>query len=225
VTRFQFLAENGDQKKERVTNILHELFPSTSDSTLRILVVSYLLEMIVEFRHSSKDQILKGSSLDKYIRDVGQRLPKSTDTELFNSLRKLDSLLQEFCLFELESLQPNFEASAGYGISSQQFQIGDALIPLWNIEWEPDRHKNLLSQRNTGINMTTMLAVRPIKEQPPHNASGVSNTEKPVKTSRTVGQAVCVLLESKWGYEHGLSVDAMWDDHLDKKQRYLMRLV
>ena len=225
VTRFELLAENEDQNKERVVNVLHKLFPPTSDSTLRILAVSYLLKMIIEFRHSSRDRRLNSSSLDKYIRDVSQRLPKSTDTELFNSLRKLDSLLQEFCLFELESLLPRSEASAGYGISSQQIQVRDVLIPLWNIEWKPDRHKSLLSQRKTAINMTTMLAVRRIKEQPRQYAIGVSDTEKPVETSRIVGSAVCVLLESKWGYEHGLSVDAKWDDHLDRKQRCLMRLV
>ncbi|RWA14895.1 hypothetical protein EKO27_g145 [Xylaria grammica] len=134
-TRFGSPLQTQGRSTEQVINVLDRLFPPTSDSTLRVLAVSSLLKMIVEFRHSRRDQEFNNPALDMYIRSIiSQRLPKLSNTSIFKSLRTLGSLLQEFCLFELESSEPGSETSTDYGISSQQLQVGDVMIPLWNGE-------------------------------------------------------------------------------------------
>lgn len=135
------------------------------------------------------------------------------------------NFVSEFCLFELESSGSRYEATAGYGIGSQQIQIGDVTIPLWNLEWEPDRYSSLLSKKKMVIHMTTMLVVRYIREQPLQYATCVSSKENPVKTGRIIGPAVCVLLKSKRSCNLRLSVDMKGDDGLNKQQQYVMRLI
>ncbi|KAI0542929.1 HET-domain-containing protein [Xylaria digitata] len=219
VTKLDPPPQNEAQSTERVKNVLHKLFPPTSDSALRILAVSSFLKMIVTFRHSSRDQKLN-KSVDKHFRKNSKRLPES--------LKALGSLLQEFCLFELESPEPKSKTSAGYGISSQQIQVGDVMIPLWNINdisgQNIDIQNSLLSQRKAAIHMNTMLVVRCIKKRSLSDATGMPNEESLVETGRIVGPAVCVLLEGEQSHEDGLS-DAKWDDHLREKQQYSMQLI
>lgn len=224
-TRFDSAPENGCKSAEGVLGILNELFPCTSCSTLQLFALSYLIEKIVEFRHSGRDQRLNCSSFDAYIGSVSQGLPKASNKAMFDSLRKLASLLQEFCLFKLESIGPRSGANEAYGIGTQQIQVGDVMIPLWSPELGSDRHSGLLRQEEIAIHMSTMLAVRRIREQPPQHSTGTPNDREQAETGRIIGSAVCVLVEREWNHDRGLSVDTNLEDCTNREQQCSMRLI
>ncbi|KAI2775773.1 hypothetical protein F4815DRAFT_486881 [Daldinia loculata] len=46
---------NKTQKTERVRRALHKLFPPSSNQLLRVLAVSSLLKMVINFRHTNED--------------------------------------------------------------------------------------------------------------------------------------------------------------------------
>ncbi|KAI0444708.1 HET-domain-containing protein [Xylaria telfairii] len=206
--------QNECQTTEQAINILHKLFPHTANSKPRVLAVASFLKIIVEFRHSSRDQRWN-KSLDKHIRKIIRKLPYSSKTEVLNSLGALESLLQDFCLFELESHEPKSKASAVYGFSSQKIQVGDVMIPLWDAKrtavWKED------------VQMNTMLAVRCTKGRPHHDGMGV-NEENIIEAGRIIGPAVCIHLEGEQSHEHGL-FSAKLDDRLHEPQQYSMQLI
>jgi hypothetical protein len=144
---------------------------------------------------------------------------------MFDSLRKLASLLQEFCLFKLESIGPRFRANEAYGIGTQQIQVGDVMIPLWSPELGPDRHSHLLSQGEIAIHVSTMLVVRRIREQPPQHSTGIPNDREQAETGRIIGSAVCVLVEHGWNRDRGLSVDTNLEDCTNREQQCSMLLI
>ncbi|GAW23883.1 hypothetical protein ANO14919_134600 [Xylariales sp. No.14919] len=226
VTGFDSPTQTQYQSTERVINVLDELFPPIADSTLRVLAVSSLLNMIVEFRHQGRDLKFNNSlTLDMYIKSISQRLPKLSNTPVFDSLGALGSLLQEFCLFELEASEPGFKTSTDYGISSQQLQVGDVMIPLWNIDQKADTlYSNILERSKTAIQATTMLSVRRVKEKSIQHVAGVSSKKNPGETGKIIGPAVCVVLGSIRSHQHSLS-DAKRDSHLLEEQRYSMQLI
>jgi hypothetical protein len=224
-TRFDSAPENECKSAKGVLEILNKLFPCISCSTLQIFALSYLIEKIVEFRHSDRDQRVNCSSLDAYIGSVIQRLPKSSDKVVFDSLRKLASLLQEFCLFKLESIGPRSRTNEAYGIGTQQIQVGDVMIPLWSPGFGPDRYSGLLSQDQTAIHMSTMLALRRVRKQPPQHSTGIPNDREQAGTGRIIGSAICVLVECEWNYDHGLSIDTDLEDCTNKEQQFSIRLI
>ncbi|KAI2466535.1 HET-domain-containing protein [Annulohypoxylon bovei var. microspora] len=224
-TRFGSPTQNEDQKTERVKSVLLELLPPTSNSHLPILAVSSLLEVSTQFQHSGRRLRLKSSPYDDFIRNIIQKLPEEFHTTILDSLRQIGPLLQDFCLFEMKPTRSRYEDSVGYGISSQQILPGDTMIPLWNMNWEHERFRPFLSQEQKSFHTKTMLAVRPIKGQPPQDSTGMPGEKQSIEAGRIVGWAVCVLLKSKSSYEQNLSVDTMWDDDLDGDQRCSMRLV
>ena len=143
---------------------------------------------------------------------------------MFGSWRKLASLLQEFCLFKLESIRPICRANKAYGIGTQQIQVGDVMIPLWSPELRPDRYSSLLIQEQRAIHIRTMLAVRRTGGQPPQHTAGIPNDREQVETGRIIGSAVSVLLERDWNHDCLPSVDTNLEDCTKREQRCLMQL-
>ncbi|KAI1778067.1 HET-domain-containing protein [Hypoxylon cercidicola] len=222
VTGFNPPPRSESHKIERVANTLHELFPPSRDSTQRILAVSSLMKTVVQFVQSRRDPKLRESSCDTLIRNFTQRLPEPSQVEVFNSLRQIDRVLGKFCLFELGPVGPRNEASTGYGVSSQQIQVGDVVIPLWRMEWKHDRLTNHVNSRETTV---TMLVARRVKESSLQDTTSLSSKEEAVETGRIVGWAVCVLLDNKSSFEHSTSFYGKWKNNLYKEQQCTMRLV
>ncbi|KAL5346055.1 hypothetical protein ACLOAV_009086 [Pseudogymnoascus australis] len=221
-TKFDSALDNGRNSAENVWDTLNELFPCPSGSTLQLFALSYLIEKIVKFRHSNEDQRSSCSLLDAYIGNINsQERPKSSKGGMFDSLRKLGSLLQEFCIFKLESIG----ASEAYGIGTQQIQVGDVMIPLWNPEFGSDWCNGFLNQNEKGIYMSTMLAARCIEEQPSQRIICALSNRKWGKTGRIIGSALCVLIEPTRGHDRGLSIDTDLDGYKNREQQRSMRLI
>ncbi|KAI1390721.1 HET-domain-containing protein [Hypoxylon trugodes] len=211
-----------EERAEHVVDILKTLLPLTPDSASRILALSSLVKVIVEFRQSGRDLGLKSSPSDKFIRSIVRKLPKSLRTEVLDALRELNSLLQDFCLFELGSGGSEFETNTGYGMSSQQIQVGDVMVPLWNTKWEHYERSNFLSQAEATMYLSTMLAVRRTKDQIPQDTANVSED---TETGRIVGWAVCAIPKNKQSLENGEPSNGRRDDSVDKAQWCSMRLL
>ncbi|KAI4861535.1 HET-domain-containing protein [Hypoxylon rubiginosum] len=224
VARYNSSAKYEEQNMQRVINTLHLLFPPSPNSTQRILAFSSLLKTVIKFLQSGRDVKTKNLSCDTLIRNFTERLPESCRAEAFNSLRPLDYVLAHFCIFELESVGPRGEVSTGYGVSSpqMQIQIGDVVIPLWNMEWKYDRYTSYI---NSGETTTTVLVVRRVKEPSPQETTGPSSKRREVETGRIVGWAVCVILDNQPSHGDGLSVHTKWEDYLYRVQRCQMRLI
>jgi hypothetical protein len=99
------------------------------------------------------------------------------------------------------------------------------MIPVWSPELGSDWGNGFLSQEERALYMRTMLAVRPIGEQPPQRSTHAPSDRKPAETGRITGSAVCVLIEPTRGHDHGLSSDMSSDDYTSREQQCLMRLV
>ncbi|KAI9642986.1 hypothetical protein NHQ30_008720 [Ciborinia camelliae] len=224
-TKSNSAQDNGYKSAENVLGILNELFPRTSNSAPQLFALSYLIEKIVRFRHSDRDQKSNCPLFDAYIGSIhSQGRPKSSKDGVFNSLRGLGSLLQEFCLFKLESIGSRSETNEAYGICTQQIQVGDVMIPLWSPDMGPYWRDDLLSQEEGAIYMRTMVAVRRIGEKFPQRSTRAPSDRKQAETGRIIGSAVCVLIEPTCGLGNGLSVDTSSNDHT-KGEQCLMRLV
>ncbi|XXH04001.1 hypothetical protein Hte_010410 [Hypoxylon texense] len=222
VTRFNSPPRDEAHKIEIIINVLQKLFPPSPNSTQRILAFSSLLNTVIKFRQSGRDPKIKDFASDILIRNFTQRLPESSRAEVFDSLRLLDYVLGKFCVFELESVGPSGEVSTGYGVSSQDIEVGDVVIPLWNMEWKYDRYTSHINSRE---NTTTMLVVRRINEPSLQKTANMSGKEGAVETGRIVGWAVCVLLDSGPSGGHSLWVYSKWKDYLYKEPQCQMRLV
>jgi len=225
-TMFDSAPENGCKRAEGVLKILNELFPCTSRSILQLFTLSYLIEKIVEFRHSDRDQALDCPSFDAYIGSIIKGLPWPSNKARFDPLRKLASLLQEFCLFKLESVWLSSRAVEAYGIGTKEIQVGDILIPLWSPTLRPDRQSDLLSQEDRAIHMSTMLAVRHIGESHLQQLTHIPNYREQ-KMGRIIGSAVCVLVEHDRNHNGGPSVNAGTnsEDCTDREQQSSIRLI
>lgn len=226
--KFDSPPQGENQRAKRVIDTLDELFPSGSVSVLQMFALSSLLQIIIYFRHSARDRGLDTPSFDTYIGDVNKKQPKPLPAELFNSLGKTDALLEEHCLFELNPYVPMSESSGGgYGIGSHEIQVGDIMIPLWQLEWKP--HQSVVpgdkSIFETAIHTTTMLAVRPVGEQPPQSETSVTDGDISVQKGSIIGPAVCIIPGGTGSYGEGSSVDVSWDRNLDKEQLYSMSLI
>jgi hypothetical protein len=217
--KFDSSSHTEDCRTERVISALQELFSPTSDSIPHIFALSSLLNVLAQFRWSTLGGGLNSASLNAYIKNISQGLPNSWDAEVLSCLGKLDPLLQEFCLFELEPFGRGLEASRCYGLGPEQIQVGDVMIPLWRLEWKPNRYGWLLDGDGAAVHMVTMLAVRCIGEQHPQNQMSMSSEGRPA--GRIIGPAVSVISGSK----SGKSIDAKWDSYLDTERRCSMRLV
>lgn len=218
-TKFDSTLDNGCDSAENVLDILNELFPCPSGSALQLFALSYLIEKIVKFRHSSRDQRSNSLFFDAYIRNINsQERPKSSEDGMFESLRKLGSLLQEFCLFKLESTG----ASEAYGIGTQQIQVGDVMIPLWNPELG---YSGFLNQKEKGMYITTMLVVRCIGEKLSQDITCTLSNRKRAGTGRIIGPALCVLIEPTWGHVRDLPIDTNLEAYTNIEQQCLMRLI
>ena len=209
--------QSEEQKAERIMKMLLELFPLTLDSTLRCFIFSSFITMIVEFHHSYKDKKLNSPSLDEHIGDISQMLPKSSNTEVFDSLKTLGSLLRDYWLFELTSSGSNSQVSAGYGISPERIRVGDVMVPLWNMRWEPHR---FMSLRKTTGSQTTMLVVRRIP-----NTTSLSSKCNPIETGQIIYPSVCILLGKEEIDKPDPSIDASPEDRLSRNQQCSIRLV
>lgn len=209
-----------------VLKTLKKLFPCTSCSASELFALSSLVGKIVEFRHSSRDQRSECSSFDTYVGSFSQELPNPTE-RVFDSLRKLPSLLQEVCLFKLESIGPNSRTKEAYGIGTLQIQVGDIMIPLWSPKMRPDRYSDSLHQEETVLHMRTMLAVRRIREQHPQHSTGIPNDVCQPETGSIIGSALCVLVEVQRDENHdcGRPVYSDLEDCTDSEQQCSMRLI
>jgi hypothetical protein len=81
----------------------------------------------------------------------------------------------------------------------------------------------LLDGDGAAIHMITMLAVRCIGEQHPHNQIGISSEGRPA--GRIIGPAVSVISGSMVGYKPDQYIDVKWDSSLDIERRCSIRLV
>lgn len=115
-------------------NMLHELFPSSPDSLLQVLALSSLLEIIVGFRFTDQDGRLRSVVMDIYKRYIDENLPESLPAEVLASLATMDYQLEELCLFKLHPYPPMSGSSGGgWGFATQPIQVGDMMIPLWQL--------------------------------------------------------------------------------------------
>jgi hypothetical protein len=144
---------------------------------------------------------------------------------IFDSLRKLAPLLQEFCFFKLESIGPTSGTKEAYGLGTKQIQVGDVMIPLWSPELRPDHHSSLLIQEEIAIHISTMLIVRPIREQSPKHSTGIPNGRERAKRGRIIGSAVGVFIERDWNHDCGLSVYTKLEGCTSRNQQCSMRLI
>ena len=222
--KFDTFSRDGNARAERVLHVFHELFPSTSGSALQILALAALLEEIVSFRHSNRDQELYSPAFDVYIINMHRMLPESFRAAVSSSLRKIDSVLQDFCLFELEVYGPSSGISGGYGIGPHQIQITDVMLPLWDLKVEPSRHQGRLSREVTAFHMATMLAVRPVREPTPQYENSIPDRGPPVGKGRVIGPVLCIMLRREH-FSQGPTVDSNHDTNPGKDQIYSMSLV
>ncbi|KAK3942825.1 heterokaryon incompatibility protein-domain-containing protein [Diplogelasinospora grovesii] len=162
-----------DQREKRVLKVLDELFPPTGDTfdsvnLQQILALSYLLQTIAQFRDPGAirdKKKLNSPHLDEYMGNISQML----STDVFDSLRDLDYILEEFCLFELE------RERYCYGLGPRATQAGDVMIPLWRPEqMKPDKKYLRVPGRNqkkSTIYLVTMLVVRRSRQN--HRCGGL----------------------------------------------------
>lgn len=148
--------------------MLRELFTKVPDAITHILTLSSLIKAVTGFRYPKAEQerlALKTPSLDNYLNEIGQRLPKRSNLEILDFLRNLPSVLQRDSLLVLNPLGLGSEACRGYGIGPKGTRVGDTMIPLWYPEWHSDARFILPGESVTAINAMTMLAVRPMGEE------------------------------------------------------------
>lgn len=55
--------------------------------------------------------------------------------------------------------------------------------------------------------MSTTLAARRTRAQPPQHSTALPNNREQAATGRVIGSAVRVLVERDWNHDRGLSVD------------------
>jgi hypothetical protein len=212
-----------DGRTERVISVLQELFPSTSDSIPHIIALSSLLNVIAQFRWSTLGSGLSSASFDAYIRNISQELSISSDREVLSCLTKLDPLLQEFSLFELEPCGLGLETSRCFGFGSKKTQVGDVMIPLWRLKWKPGKYGLCLGGDGPAIHMITMLTVRCIEEQHPRNQMSMSIEGRMVGT--IIGAAVSITTGSVIAYKPDQSIDMERDTYLGTERQCSMHLV
>jgi hypothetical protein len=214
-------------REERVISLLHNLFPSIPASIPQIFALSLLLEMVVEFLYTPKerqDNLLDGPAMNVYMTHLSTILSMPLQATIFDHLRDLDSVLQKFCLFQMEPFGLGSESSWGYGIGPEQVQVGDIMIPLWR----PERrlsygHRSLPGEQEAAICITTMLAVRPIAV--PSYEPGAQGKENVAQKGRIIGPSVCVTSRQAGGYNQDQQIDTELDNHFTTERRYSMRLV
>ncbi|KAL6887112.1 heterokaryon incompatibility domain-containing protein [Trichoderma evansii] len=211
-----------EQREERVIGLLHDLFHSISASTLQIIALSSLLDMVAEFCYTPKkceDARVGGPDIDIYINHLSALLPRPLNAMLFDNLRLLDSILQEFCLFQIEPFKLSPELGWGYGIGPAQIQVGDTMIPLWRPERRlRGRGISLQIEEKFPIRIITMLAVRP-------HETGAQGKEKAAQKGRIIGPSICVILRRPGGYRQDQDVDVKLDSHVNMEQWYSMCIV
>jgi hypothetical protein len=189
---FDSLSHDAGYRPKRVVYILQELFPPLSNSIHDFITLSYLIQAIVMFRKNNEDWRLNSKAFDRYMRMLQVMLAKSPNTpgaETLDYLRTLDILLEDYCLLELE---PFNETGRSFGIGPKTAAIGDVMIPLWRLAWEPTTSG---SRR-----MVTMLVVRPTQG---HSISSMLEGEGSIPQGRVVGPAVCVIFGGQSGDGHG----------------------
>ncbi|TGO06908.1 hypothetical protein BTUL_0401g00010 [Botrytis tulipae] len=190
-TKSNSAPDNGCKSAGDVLGILNELFPCTSCSASQLFALSYLIEKIVIFRHSDRDQESSSLLLNAFIESIhNQGQSKFLKNRMFGSLKKLGSLLQDFCLFKLESIGLESETSEAYGIGTQQIQVGDVMIPLWSPDLGSDWCDPLLTKEEGAIYISTMVAVRRVEENFPLYSTHAPSDGKEAETSRIIGSAV-----------------------------------
>ena len=227
VDHFDESVESEDQMADRTLTLLRTIFPSDSDSVDHILALSSLLETITEFRYTRNERDrhrLWAPSFDEYLRAISLRLPASPITEGLNYLRDLDSILQEFWLFELPQCGPASASGRCFGISSQQIQTGDIVIPLWNMKGRRDRSMEDPTQPKSS-NLATALIVRPDGQQQRREKKKRADDEEQVPRGRIVGPAVCVITKGFWSDEQGRLISTEADSSSVEEEQcsiYLM---
>lgn len=184
-------------RAERVIAVLDELFPSTLDCTQHIFALSSLLAKIKKFRHSSRDREINSAYFNEYIIKISPGISESTGTDSLRSLQYLDSILQEFCLFQLEPLEPCAKTHPYrvYGIGPKTTEVDDVMIPLWGLPWRHDEQKASWREMGWDFRLTTMLAVKYVGEPFLQNESNTSNERMSVHKGKVIGPAVCVISE------------------------------
>ncbi|KAK5992299.1 Heterokaryon incompatibility 6-like protein [Cladobotryum mycophilum] len=225
--KFDALPLDNELRGERLIHLLHELFPSTSDSVLEILALASFIKMLISFHYPPKeeqDQRRNSASFDRHIGHISQFVPPQLDAQVLKFLRNLDWLLQHFCLFQMEPFGPGSEVSRGYGIGPQLLQVGDIMIPLWRLE-NSGRYQRFMDVKYPATRITTMLAVRRIGEQSLPHETAASGQDVPIQNGRIIGPAVCIMLRDTRYDMQEQAVDVKVGVDADKEQQSSMRLV
>lgn len=194
-TRIATCQDNEEPHSDRIVTILQGLFPlNTPESAFEILEISSLLQWVLDFRHSeAKDQRLISRRLELYITEIVEKLPKSIHRGFFDSLWKLDSLLQDACLFALEPLEPGADTSRAYGLCLTQVLSGDIMVPLWHREEKATGFESVLGGWKKNINIITMLGVNHIDKGPELDKEYESEGVVLLQHDTIVVPAVCVM--------------------------------
>jgi hypothetical protein len=227
---FDELLHVKENREERVIALLKNLFPSIGNSIGEIYALSILLGMVVKFLNlpdDRQDNRLGGAVMKVYIEIISNILSMSLKRKMFDVLRNLesnlDSVLQKFCLFQMEPFGVEPESSWGYGIGREQIQVGDIMIPLWRPEMNPSyENRSLPGEHEATVCITTMLAVRPIATS--SCESGAKGIGKVDQRGRIIGPSVCVT-SSRGGYNQDRRVDTELNNHNTSECRYSIRLV
>ncbi|KAL7780866.1 heterokaryon incompatibility domain-containing protein [Trichoderma afarasin] len=229
--KFDDLPHVEEHKEKRVIGILHNLFPSIPASILQISALSLLLQTVVEFLYTPNERDsnrLDGAAMNVYMTNLSTILSMPLQTTRFDYLRNLDSILQKFCLFQMEPFGLGSESSWGYGIGPEQVQVGDIMIPLWRPESHLGKrilygHGFLPADQDADVCITTMLAVRPIAV--PSYDRDAQSKGKVDQRGRIIGPSVCVTSTQAGGYSQDQRIDTELNNQYTSGWRYSMRLV
>ncbi|KAF6834370.1 HET domain-containing protein [Colletotrichum plurivorum] len=121
-------------RAEKILTALRELFPNPRHSITQILALSSLNETIVCFRHSRRDRRLTSRALGAFIGAIQRMLPSQGNAAVLRYLEHAGSLLEEFCLFQVEPFESQNGRGLGVGLGPKDLDVGDALVPLWSLD-------------------------------------------------------------------------------------------
>ncbi|KPA35216.1 hypothetical protein FLAG1_12109 [Fusarium langsethiae] len=210
VTTLRDNRQDGEYKSRRTLRVLHQLFPSISDSIPHIITLALLVQTIVDYRHPDFNQEPRNEYLKEYMRDISGYLHEPREVEIVTALGRLDVLLENLCLCELEPLSSESPITRTFGFSTVPLQCGDAMIPLWLTEdLTEDVSPSVKYDLRKPGQLTTMLAVRCDEgQQLPLHKNRNSGQETLRRKGRIIGPAVCITSDTVFGNDTKRHINA-----------------
>lgn len=173
---------------------LCKLCPSPDNARPRMEAFFALIKSVTTFLHGRDGQKLGPCPTTKVLlaclADVQRGIPDSCSD--LTAMKNIETLLEEFCLFEVEPLDPPENKNhRAFGLSSQQIQAGDVVISLWR----PEPGGHMVDVGDYAGDFYTMLVVRytgkECSEQ--HHGGWLSGRiSNPVPHAVVIGPGICV---------------------------------